>query len=151
MLRDIKYGLNKVVHANYKAAQSMKTGVAVVIDETTGKFDYPTTATGVNVYFVDKERIATGYKAGFSNLSDYEDVYVNVAEGEFAKLKAFAYGDEFATDIEGTPTVGKVVEFSSTGVADATGDSMYEYIGEYNDAGHILKHFKVLQAPKKNS
>lgn len=152
MLRDSMYGMGKPVPAIYKAAQAMKTGVAVVVNETDGTFDYPSATTGVNVYFVDKERIATGYKAGIDNLSDYDEVFVNVAKGEFAKLKNFVYGDIFLTDAEGTPTAGKVVAFTSTGtIVDATTASVYEYVKEYNDNGHKLKMIKVLQVPKSNS
>lgn len=154
MLRDIYYGVNKPVPAVYKANKAMKTGVAVVVDESTGKFDYPSSATGVNLYFVDKERIATGYKAGLTNLSDYDEVYTNIAQNEFAKLKAYSYGDVFATDATGTPTAGNVVVFDNTGaVADATSGatSVYEYVGTINDNGHTLKKIKVLAVPRANS
>lgn len=151
MLRDLKYGLNKPVKTSYKAAQEMKTGVAVVIDDTTNTFDFPSETTSDNVYFVDKERVATGYKAGITNLSDYDDVYVNVSENEFAKLKSFTWGDEFATDAEGTPTKGAVVAFSSEGkVVDATNASVYEYVDDIVDNGHVLKKIRVLQTAKTN-
>lgn len=153
MLRDIYYGEHKPVPAVYKANTAVTTGVAVVIDETNGKFDYPASAKGENLYFVDKERIATGYKAGLENLSDYDTVFTSVAVGEFAKLKNYTFGDVFATDITGTPTAGNVVVFSSSGVADAGSNvtSVYEYIGTYNDNGHTLKKFRVLAVPRANS
>lgn len=152
MLRDLSYGLNKPVKASYKAAQSMKTGVAVVINDEEGTFDYPSDPTSENVYFVDKERVATGYKAGIANLSDYDDVFVNVAENEFAKLKSFTWGDEFATDADGSPTKGATVAFSSEGkVVDATSASIYEYVDDIVDNGHILKKIRVLQTAKTNS
>lgn len=153
MLRDIYYGEHKPVPAVYKANTAMTTGVAVVVDETTGKFDYPSSATGENLYFVDKERVATDYKSGLANLSDYDTEFTSVAVGEFAKLKNYTFGDVFATDIAGTPTAGSVVLFSSTGVANATSTatSVYEYIGTYDDNGHTLKKFRVLAVPRANS
>lgn len=154
MLRDIYYGINKPVPAVYKANQAMKTGVAVVVDETTGKFDYPSSAVGENLYFVDKERVATGYKAGLVNLSDYDETYTTIEQDEFAKLKAYSYGDVFATDATGTPTAGSVVVFDNTGaIADATEGttSVYEYVGTINDNGHTLKKIRVLAVPRANS
>lgn len=152
MLRDLKYGLNKPVLATYSAAKEMKTGVAVVIDDSKGTFDYPAAATGSNLYFVDKERVATGYKSGVKNLSDYDDDYVTVKKGEFAKLKKYIAGEEFATDATGTPTVGKTVDFASNGsIADSAKGSIYLYVGEYNDAGHTLKKIRVLDTVQANS
>ena len=139
MLRDLKYGLNKPVLATYSAAKAMKTGVAVVIDDSKGTFDYPAAATGANLYFVDKERVATGYKSG-------------IKKGELAKLKKYVAGDEFATDATGTPTAGKTVDFGSDGsITDSAKGSIYLYVGEYNDAGHTLKKIRVLDTVQANS
>lgn len=156
MLRDIYYGLNKPVLAVYKANKAMKTGVAVVVNETAGTFDYPSSATGENLYFVDKENVATGYKSGLANLSDYDDEYTNVKQNEFAKLKAYSYGDVFATDatMTGTVTAGSVVLFDDTGkfaAATSTATSVYEYVGTFADNGHTLSKFRVLAVPRANS
>lgn len=153
MLRDLDYGSNKPVLATYKAAKAMKTGVAVVIDDSKGTFDYPAAATGANLYFVDKERIPTGYKAGIKNISDYDEDYVTVEKGELAKLKKYVTGDVFATDAAGTPTENNTVDFGSDGsITDSAKGSIYLYVGEYKDAGnHTLKKIRVLDTARANS
>lgn len=153
MLRDIRTLINKPVPATYKAAAAMKTGMAVVLDDTAGTAKFASSATSANLYFVDKARVPVGIKAAYQNLSDYDEGYINVAKDEYVKLKKYLPGDEFATDAKGTgATVGKTVAAGADGkLVNATSASPYLYVTDYNDNGHELMLIRVLDTPVANS
>lgn len=156
MLREFKAGIGKVVHADYKAKVAMKTGMAVVIDEATKEAKFPTAATADGLYFVDKERVATGYNTARGDMSDYDDNFVTVAAGEFVKLKSFREDAVLGVDSKGAtaPTAGKVVMAGTDGkLVDATADvaSRYLYLGDVTDNGHELMKIKILDVATKNA
>lgn len=152
MLRDIRTLINKPVPATYKAAAAMKTGMAVVIDDTAGTAKFASSATSANLYFVDKARVPVGIKAAYQNLSDYDEGYINVAKDEYVKLKKYLPGDEFATDAKGSATIGKTVAAGADGtLSDATAASPYLYVADYNDNGHELMLIRVLDTAVANS
>lgn len=151
MLRDNFVTLHRPVPAIYKTDAAMKTGMAVVIDDATKTVKFPTAATADNIYFVDKERIAESALSQAS-LSDYDDLYVNLAKGDFAKLRSYIPGEEFFTDAKGTATVGKTVAAGADGkLVDATAASRYFYVEDYNDNGHTLMKIRVLDTPAANA
>ena len=147
MLREFQVTMNKPANAQYKAGQAgIKTGMAVVKDEANGTFVLPTAATSKNIYFVDKERIAKGVNAAYKDLSDYHEDFVNVEDGELAKVIAYYPGEVIGTDQADTTTlaVGDYLEANEKGqMVKATGETKYVYIGEYNDNGHKLAKIKI--------
>ena len=151
MLRDNFVTLNKPIPATYKAAADMQTGMAVVIDDANKQVKFPTTATADNLYFVNKERIAqTAGSQAYK--SDYDPLYINIAEGEFVKIEKYLPGEEFFTDAKGTATVGKTVAAGTDGkLVDATAASRYLYVEDYNDNGHTLMKIRVLDAAIANA
>ena len=155
MLRDFIYGGNKPVKASYKANAKMKTGMAVVIDDTDMTAKFPSAITGSELYFADKERQPTGYNTSRANMSDYDSNFIEIEVGEFLKLKKYAVGDEFGTDAKGTGvTVGKVVVAGVDGKlvnATLTATSRYLYVEDVVDNGHTLMKIRVLDTPIANS
>lgn len=154
MLRDNFVTLNKPIPATYKAASAMKTGMAVVIDDANKEVKLPAAATADNLYFVNKERIAqTAGSQAYK--SDYDDLYVNIAEDEFVKIEKYYPGEEFLTDAKGaTATVGKVVLAGTDGKltdATSTAKSPYLYVAEVTDNGHALMKIRVLDTAIANS
>ena len=152
MLRDNFVTLNKPIPATYKAASAMKTGMAVVIDDANKEVKFPASATADNIYFVNKERVAQTSQA---YKSDYDELYVNIAENEFVKIEKYYPGEEFLTDAKGTTaTVGKVVLAGTDGKltdATSTAKSPYLYVAEVTDNGHTLMKIRVLDTAIVNS
>lgn len=159
MLREIIVHGNQAADATFKAKTAMKTGVAVTKNYKNGTADLPTADTGINLYFVQKAPIPTGLNASRTNMSDYDDDFNLVAEGEIVTLYHFSGGEEFATDATTTLTaeadIGKAVVFGTDGsikAAPASTDSLYVYRGEYDDAGgHKLAWIAVLDTPIQNA
>lgn len=157
MLRDLQANVGKVKNTMFKSAAKMVTGAAVVKDHTDMTFGFPEAATAENLFFVTKERIPTGINAGRGDMSDYDDDFVNIAEGEFCGLEQYTKGERFATDqyTKGDLAVGDVVMADTTGklvkATATTVKSIYMYVGEYDDVGHTLAMIEVLDTPVANS
>lgn len=156
MLREFKAGNGNVVHADYKAKTAMKTGMVVIVDEETKEAKFPTAATADGLYFVDKERIPTGYNTARGDMSDYDENFINVAAGEFVKLRSFREDAVIGVDCKGdtAPTAGKVVMANTDGKlvnATAAVASRYLYLGDVTDNGHELMRIKILDVPTKNA
>ena len=156
MLREFKAGTGKVVHADYKAKAAMKTGMVVVLDESTKEAKFPAAATADELYFVDKERVPTGYNTARGDMSDYDENFVDVKAGEFVKLKSFREDAVIGVDCKSStaPTPGKVVAADTDGKlidAASTIASSYLYLGDVVDNGHTLMRIKILDTPIKNS
>lgn len=149
MLRELQVTQNKPANSMYKAGETkIITGMAVVKNETDKKFEFPSAETASDIFFVDKERIPTGLNAARGDLSDYEEDFTVLAEGEFGKLIAYFVGERFATDqcADGL-TVGDRVSAGTDGkLMKATASSVpskYIYKGEFNDNGHKLYIIEV--------
>lgn len=157
MLRDLICHESLAVDATFKAAQKMTTGAGVVQDYATKEVDFPTEATADNIVWVQKDRVALGYKANVANLSDYDEDFVTVAEGEKLVCYVYPVGCTFATDqFADTLTdgdMGKTLAVNAEGKVEvATAASKYEFRGFYMDAGkHKLARIYVLDAPKANA
>lgn len=141
MLRELQVTKDKPANAMYKSGEDdvVITGMGVVKKEATGTFEFPASATAADIFLVDKERIATGYKAGIENLSDYDEEFVEVKPGEFAKLIAYYVGERFATDqVTGLDALVADTDRLAVGAdgkwAKATAASKYIFKGIYKDA-----------------
>lgn len=159
MLRELMIHDQKSADATYTANAAMKTGMAVVKDLASHKAKFPAAATADNLLFVQKARIPTGVYAAYTNLSDYDDIFVNVAAGELVVLHSYDYDETFGTDAfdESGLTdddAGSVVVAGTDGLlvpATSTTKSKYLFEGFYNDAGHTLAQIRVLDTPIANS
>lgn len=150
MLRELQTILQKPASAQYSCAEDgVMTGMGVVKkSETT--FGYAGATTAADVFVVDKERIPVGINASRKDMSDYEDDFVKVGNGEKAKLIAYHAGERFATDqFTGSLTAEDRVEVGTDGKwVTASGASKYVYKGEYNDNGHVLALIEVSDTAK---
>jgi len=155
MLRERITHQHKAADTYLKAAANMVTGMGVVKDEVTGTFKFPTAATSANIYLVDKERIPTGINAARTDMSDYDEDYTAVKKNEFAKLPRYDAGERFATDQYATAltdaAIGKTLAVGADGKwAVATADSVYKFVGWFDDAGHKLADIAVLDTAVAN-
>lgn len=155
MLREFQSKIGKNVPAQYKAKTAMKTGMGVIIDRATGEVKFPTAATASEIYVVNKARIPTGVNCSRADMSDYDDNFVNITEGEFVKLETYTNPESFGTDQKGkTATKGKVLAIGTDGLwtdAAATVASKYLYADDYVDNGHTLIKIDVLDEAIKNA
>ena len=150
MLRELQTILNKPASSQYKSAEDgVMTGMGVV-KKSENTFGYAGTATAADVFLVDKERIPVGINASRKDMSDYEDDFVKVGNGEYAKLIAYHAGERFATDqYTGTLNAEDRLEVGADGKwVKATGVSKYVYKGEYSDNGHVLALIEVSDTAK---
>ena len=149
MLRDNKTIISKPVAADYTASAKVACGMGVVLNTTNKTFAPPSAAGDTNIFLVFKERIPTGMYTALSDFSDYDDIFMTVNVGEYAKLKKYLPGEEFMTDqyAEGV-TAGKYVNVGTDGkfAALASGTSRYLCIGIVNDNDHKLALIQVCEA-----
>lgn len=148
MIRDIRRNGAQPKDTMHKAGTNMKTGMGVVIKDTTTVV-LPGEEVVANVYFVTKERIPTGVNAARTNMSDYDDDFVNVVKDEFVGLERYTDGEKFATDqfkaedfnneLKGKPVAvgvdGKLIK--------ATKASKYVFEDFFMDNGHKLVLIRV--------
>lgn len=98
MIRDIRRNGAQPKDTMHKADVALVTGMGVVIkDASTVKL--PGEETAKNIYVATKERIPTGINAARTDMSDYDEDFVNIAKGEFLGLERYTDGEKFATDI----------------------------------------------------
>lgn len=156
MLRELIVNTAESAPAQYKSVAKVTTGTPVVIDKTAGTFATPSKETAANLYFVDKERYATGVYAGVTNMSDYHENYTTVEANEYAKLCGYGYTDVFATsEYDSTiieSNIGKRVAAKGGKIILATTvASKYVFDGFYNDNGHKLAKISVADDAVANS
>lgn len=154
MIRELQVTMNKPANAMYKAGEEkIITGMAVVKNEANKTFEFASAETAADVFFVDKERIPTGYNAARGDMSDYDEDFVTLKENDFGKLIAYYVGERFAVDqydetglVEGvrvsTGTDGKLVK--------ATVASKYVFKGFVDDNGHKLAVIEVSDTTATN-
>lgn len=151
MLRDNIVNGAKFVDATHKATVELKTGMGVVIGET--GVELPATATGVDVFVVQKQRIPTGINAAKSEFSDYEAEFNTVKANESVLLVKYHAGESFLTDQFDTMTVGNRAVVGTDGKWEAATDtktSIYVFKGTVNDNGHTLAKIEVSDTADKN-
>lgn len=150
MLRELINHGGKAAETTYTAASDMKTGMGVV-KNVDGTASFPAEATSANIFLVDKERILTGTNAARTNLSDYEDEFHTIKQGDFVKLPEYDFGEKFATSEYASglndSDAGKTLHVGVDGKwAVATAASIYRFEGFYMDAGaHKLAKIAVLK------
>lgn len=141
MLRELKTNGQKMADATYVAGANMYRGMGVV-KGANNTADFPSAATGVNVFVVDKQPIATGINSLIGEISDYDDIYDKVAKDEPVVLKAYVKGEEIATDQVDTGLTADdylVVGTDGKWAEASAGDVAYAICkGTYDDAGHTL-------------
>lgn len=154
MIRELQVTMNKPANAMYKAGEGkIITGMAVVKNEANKTFEFASAETAADVFFVDKERIPTGYNAARGDMSDYDEDFVTLKENDFGKLIAYYVGERFAVDqydetglVEGVRvsagTDGKLVK--------ATVASKYVFKGFVDDNGHKLAVIEVSDTTATN-
>ena len=154
MIRELQVTMNKPANAMYKAGEEkIITGMAVVKNEANKTFEFASDETAADVFFVDKERIPTGYNAARGDMSDYDEDFVTLKENDFGKLIAYYVGERFAVDqydetglVEGVRvsagTDGKLVK--------ATVASKYVFKGFVDDNGHKLAIIEVSDTTASN-
>lgn len=155
MLRELITHAQKAAESTYTAASAMKTGMAV-IKNVDGTASFPTAETAANLYFTQKERVPSGINAARTNMSDYDEDFNTIAEGDKVVLCQYAAGEKIAIDGVGTLTEadkGKVLMAGTDGkLVVSTVASVYRYEGTYNDAGgHTLAKILVLDTAEENA
>lgn len=156
MLRELQVTKDKPANSMYKSGEEkIITGMAVVKNESSKTFEFPTSAdTSADLFFVDKERVPSGANAAIENMSDYDEDFVTLAEGEFGKLIAYYPGERFATDqyTEADLETDVRVSAGTDGkLAKATNASKYIFKGFYDDNGHKLAIIEVSDTSVANS
>lgn len=135
----------------FKIADSVKRGAVVTKDYAT-KTAKKASGTGVELFFVDYDFQPTGIYSDMeiSNYTDMADVLQANSSGILIKPQQ---GETWATDqcdtnftagdyaIAGTTTkVGTLVKAVTGNV------SVLRYVGTYDDAGHTLQAFEVVES-----
>lgn len=135
----------------YRVSADVNRGAVVVKNLATGKAD-PADGVGVEIYFVDKDNQPMGALSDVE-ISQYDLSLDVVKADELAILVKPALGVQYATDqidntglvsgdylVAGTATnVGKLVKATTGNV------STLKYIGTFDDAGHTLYRFEVVE------
>lgn len=152
MVRELQVNVAKNVPSTCTAESELKTGMGAAYDIATDTVDFPTAAEGVNVFILEKERTPTGRNAGITNLSDYEEEFVTIAEDELCQRIPMYAGERYGTDqfAAAKPTVGQNLVVGTDGKWVAAGSgaqSRFVCGGDYDDAGHALIIVEVLPAP----
>ena len=158
MIRDISRNGAQPKDTMHKAEVAMVTGMGVVIkDATTVKL--PASETASNIYVATQERVPHGVNAARTDMSDYDEDFVNIKEGDFLGLENYTDGEKFATDqfkAEDFESVsdGMAVSVGTDGKwqkAATTVASKYVYEKDFNDNGHKLIIIRVEKDAVKNS
>lgn len=155
MLRELQVTKDKPANSMYKAGEEkIITGMAVVKNETNKTFEFASTATATDVFFVDKERVPSGINSARGDMSDYDEDFVTLNENEPGKLIAYYPGERFATDqyTEDGLTEGIRVAAGTDGkLVKATTVSKYVFKGFLTDNGHKLAMVEVSDTAVANS
>lgn len=158
MIRDIRRNGAQPKDTMHKAEVAMVTGMGVVIkDASTVKL--PTAETASNIYVATQERQPHGINAARTDMSDYDEDFVKIKEGDFLGLENYTDGEKFATDqfkAEDFESVsdGMAVSVGTDGKwqkAATTVASKYVYEKDFNDNGHKLIIIRVEKDAVKNS
>ncbi len=142
MLRELQTRFGKNIDSMYKAGAAMKVGTPVVkkYEDKTVEVAPDNTVSGF--FFVRKERIPTDVNCSRVDMSDYDDDFINIAEGEGVTLIPPVFGERYATDLFGSDAeslnIGDPLMVSSGKFIKATVDSALIFGGKFNDAGHNL-------------
>jgi len=99
MLRELQTNTGKVYDAMNTAAVDMVVGMGVVKDYTKdNEVKFPEAATDKGIFFATKEKRAEGVYAGLGEMSDYENIFMEIKAGEGVKLVPPVKSERYATD-----------------------------------------------------
>ena len=149
MLRNVISGV--ATSEIYKLGSVDTKRGSIVVKDYTNKVANKADAVAIETYFVDFDYVPTGHQSDLE-ISEYTDQADVVKASTLAVLKKLVSGT-WATDqvvatglaagdylIAGTTTnVGKLIK------AVATNVTPYRYVGTYDDAGHTLYAFEVVE------
>lgn len=141
MLRELQ-AITPGKHAptTYKAAEDMKAGMLVTLNDVDGTAEIPADETITDLYWVTKERIPTGLNAARADISDYDEEFINIKEGELVKVVPIYTAERYATDqFDEALAVGDKVTAVAGKATKATGSALLKCVGDFNDNGHALK------------
>lgn len=159
MIRDMRRNGAQPKDTMHKAEVAMVTGMGVVIKDAI-TVTLPSAETASNIYVVTKERIPSGINTARLNMSDYDEDFINIKEGEFVGLERYTDGEKFATDQfkaedfvdDATPdfavSVGADGKWQK---ATSTVASKYVFDGINKDNGHKLVMIRVEADAIKNA
>lgn len=147
MLRNLMAS-DKVAIATYAADVDMVRGMGV--QKSGENAILPSVATGEGIFFVTKEQIPTGLDSIRGEISDYDDIFEKITAGEKVVLVKYAIGEIFADDqVTGTIADGTYAIVDTDGKIKAATTGNVAYLvsrGSYDDAGHALTAFEVVEA-----
>ena len=147
MLRELQVTKDKPANSMYKSGEEkIVTGMAVVKNETNKTFEFASAETAADLFFVDKERVPSGFNTARGDMSDYDDDFTTLKENEFGKLIAYYVGERFAVDQyteDGLDVDVRVSAGTDGKLAKATVASKYVFKGFYDDNGHKLAVIEV--------
>jgi hypothetical protein len=147
MLRNLMAS-DKVAIATYKADVAMVRGMGVQKSGTEAIL--PAAATGEGIFFVTKEQVPTGLDTLRGEISDYDDIFEKISVGEPVVLVKYAVGEVFANNqVTGTIADGTYAVIGTDGKIKAATTGNVAYLisrGAYDDAGHALTAFEVVDA-----
>lgn len=157
MLRYFEVTEMKPIPAEYAASADMVTGMLATIDASAGEVKIAD-GTAANVYFVNKERYASGIYASRVNYDDYFEQFVNIKAGEMVKLVPLFNGCLYGSDQHGFASVaeaeaavkGKTLQASAGKLVAATEASRLMCEGAVVDGEHVLLKVRVLDTPVAN-
>ena len=139
---------NGVAVATYTADVAMVRGMGVHKAGTEAVL--PTAATGEGIFFVTKEQIPTGLDTLRGEISDYDAIFETIAVGEPVVLVKYPVGNVFGDDqVTGTIADGTYAIVGTDGKIKAATTGNVAYLisrGAYDDAGHALTAFEVVEA-----
>lgn len=155
MLRELQVTKDKPANSMYKSGEeTIITGMAVVKNEVNKTFEFATAETAADLFFVDKERVPSGYNAARGDVPDYDEDFVTLKENDFGKLIAYYVGERFAVDqyVETDLVKGTRVSAGVDGkLAKATVASKYVFKGFIDDNGHKLAVIEVSDTAVENA
>lgn len=156
MLRELQVNVSKNVPTTYTAKADMVTGMGVQLElGANAQIILPASATGENIYFLEREREVTGLKASLTDIDDYDTDFVTVKAGTYAELVTPYPGEFYGTDQvkSGDLTddnIGKPMAPGTDGLwaVLSSGSSRFVLSGVMQDGLHKLAVIHVLADPK---
>lgn len=155
MLRELQVTMNKPANSMYKAGEEIiNTGMAVIKNEGSKTFEFASAETASDLFFVDKERVPSGINASRGDVSDYDEDFTTLYEGDNGVLVTYYVGERFATDqfVEADLVDGVRVAANTEGkIIKATIASRYKFSGFFDDNGHKLAIIEVSDTAIENA
>ncbi|MFC0903860.1 hypothetical protein ACFHWD_04040 [Clostridium sp. MT-14] len=149
MLRNVIEGEN--ITRIYKISKETRRGSLMVKNLTTESAD-KADDVGTETYLLDFDFQPMGYQSDME-ISAYTDQADIVPAGTLGILVKPAVGSVWATDQINMAEVAKG-DYLMAGTGDDVGKfvkaisgktTVYKYVGEYNDAGHELQAFEIVE------